>query len=91
MPGRVPPTRERSQALILRARYVPLPQGYGPGVVVGLVVPKLTCERRFRCVSYEAGDDHTPPVLQSDWSAGWSPSSLPGAFDGPANDNDSSL
>lgn len=64
------------------------PKGYSPGVMVGLVLPKVTCERRVVRVCYEAGDPWTPPMLQSDWSEGMYPRSPPGAYDGPTNDTD---
>lgn len=64
------------------------PKGYSPGVMVGLIVPRLTCERRIVRVSYETGDASTPPTLQADWSDGMYPGNPPGAYDGPTNDTD---
>lgn len=56
--------------------------------MAGLVLPKLTCDRRFLRMTFEAGHKHTRPVLRSDWSEGIYPSSQPGAYDGPTNDTD---
>lgn len=64
------------------------PKGYSPGVMVGLVVPKLTCARRVVRTCYQTGDAWTPPMLQSDRSEGMYPGSPPGAYDGPSSDTD---
>lgn len=64
------------------------PKGHNPGVMVGLVLPNLTCDRRVVRACYETGDGQTPPMLQSDWSEGMYPSRPPGAYDGPTNDTD---
>ena len=63
-------------------------KGYGPGVRVGLVIPKLTCPHRVLRVSYEAGDRWTAPTLLSDWSDGINHRDPPGGYDGPSNDTD---
>ena len=64
------------------------PKDYGPGVRVGLVIPKLTCRCRVVRASYEPGDEWTPPTLLSDWSDGMVSSDLVGGYDGPSNDTD---
>lgn len=66
----------------------PLSESMGQGVTVGLVVPKLTCERRWLLVSYEPGQDHGAPVLQSKWSSDAQLGTQPGAYDGPDRDSD---
>jgi hypothetical protein len=58
-----------------------LPSGYRDGVVVGLVLPGVTCRRRLLRVSFESGDEHRRPVLQSDWAEEMSESSPPGAYE----------
>lgn len=66
----------------------PLSERDGPGVTVGLVVPKLTAKRRYLLVSYEPGQDEETPVLQSGWSSHAQLEGPVGAYDGPSNDQD---
>lgn len=65
-----------------------LSESNGPGVTVGLAVPKLTCERRWLLVSYEPETEHGTPVLQSGWSSVVQLSIQPGGYDGRDSDSD---
>lgn len=45
----------------------------GSRVDVGLVVPGLTCDRKFLAVTYQPSDDHGLPSLTSFWTAELTP------------------
>jgi hypothetical protein len=65
-----------------------LSESSGKGLTIGLAVPKLTCQRRWLVVSYEPGQDHETPVLQSSWSTDVQLDTQPGAYEGPSGDSD---
>lgn len=61
----------------------------GQGLSVSLVVPKVTCERRWLWVTYVPGHDHGTPVLQSEWSSNARLDLVePDAYDGPGTDSE---
>lgn len=65
-----------------------LSERMGKGITVGLAVPQLTCPRRWLLVSYEPGQGHRTPLLQSSWSTEVQLGTQPGGYDGPSNDNE---
>ena len=60
----------------------------GPGLTIGIAVPKLTTQRRWLLVSFEPGPETGAPTLQSAWSSDLSLGAEPGAYDGPSSSND---
>ena len=59
----------------------------GPGIAIGLAVPKLTTQQRWLLVSYEPGPDKAAPMLQSGWASEAALTTEPGAYDGPSSYN----
>jgi len=55
----------------------------GSGLLIGLAVPGLTCERRLLRVSFVPGDADETPVLRSEWSTQMTPLDPPGAYEAP--------
>lgn len=58
----------------------------GSSVEVGLVVPGLTCDRKFLAVTYEPSDHHGLPSLTSVWTAGLTPKTEFDDYDAPSGD-----